>query len=276
MSSRSYDFVTLTQLGEWGFFGPGAYGYAFVNQAIIGDPLIYSTNNFTQHIPNTATVTSCSVAVNMAAGEYPPNGAATVRLLANDTGVIGAGGLSCPNQDPPFSTSVRSGFSTIGPFPPNATTPLFLSFTRATVDGTADVTANIKAVLRAGDITDALPPTVTINFSLASPGANTGAATNITGTTSQLNGVVNPNGGNSFYPTSYKFQWGITTAYGNETTLVTGQTGSANIPAVSNITGLTGNTLYHYRLVSANDDFTVNGTDVTFTTASADRILMAM
>lgn len=277
MSSRAYDFVTIYQLGEWGYFNPGVYCYDFVNQAVVLDPLIFATNNGVQQIPNTATITSSQLLVNTAAAEYPPNSAVVATLLATDFSVLGSGGLFCPDQPPPFTTSFRTGFTLGGgAIGPADTDNFFLSFSRVTIDGTADVTANIKVVLRAGDITDALPPRLTISFTLAAPTATTLPATNITGVTAQLNGTINPQGGNAFYPTSYKFQWGVSAAYGNETTLVPGQTGLADIGVLGNIGGLTGNTTYHYRLVGINDDNTNNGIDRTFSTASADHILMAM
>ena len=99
----------------------------------------------------------------------------------------------------------------------------------------------------------ALPPTVT-----------TTAATNVLGTTATLNGTVNANGTS----TAVTFQYGLTVAYG---TTVPGTptpvTGSTVTPVLANITGLTPNTLYHYRCVGVGSG-TTNGNDMTFTTAA--------
>jgi len=104
-----------------------------------------------------------------------------------------------------------------------------------------------------------------LTFTLPTPTATTSAASEITSTTATLNGTINPNTATAQYPVSYKFQWGLTAAYGNETTIVGGQTGSSNIAASANLSGLSPNTLYHFRVVSLNADVTTNGADMTFT-----------
>jgi hypothetical protein len=94
----------------------------------------------------------------------------------------------------------------------------------------------------------ALPPTVT-----------TTAATNVLSTTATLNGTVNANGTS----TAVTFQYGLTTAYGSTVAGVPSPvTGNSVTPVLANITGLTANTLYHYRCVGA----ATNGNDMTFTT----------
>lgn len=116
----------------------------------------------------------------------------------------------------------------------------------------------------------------TINFILPSPTVTTNAASNVTLSTVQLNGTLNPNGATSAYPVTYKFQWGLTTAYGNETSPVVGNTGSSPSAIFENLTGLTGSTTYHYRLVAFNDDVTSNGADQTFFTSASDPVLMRL
>jgi hypothetical protein len=104
----------------------------------------------------------------------------------------------------------------------------------------------------------------------APPTATTNAASNITGTTATLNGVAGPP-----VVTSYHFQWGTTTSYGNTTPTGTvgcppGNsnpqycTGVTTAPVSANITGLTPGTTYHFRLVATNTNGTTNGADNTF------------
>lgn len=94
------------------------------------------------------------------------------------------------------------------------------------------------------------------------PTVTTTAATAITGSTSTLNGTVNANG----VSTAVTFQYGLTVAYGTTVpgvpTPVTGSTATAVSAA---ITGLTPNTLYHYRCIGTGTG-TTNGNDMTFTT----------
>ncbi len=92
----------------------------------------------------------------------------------------------------------------------------------------------------------------------------TAAATAITGTTATLNGTVNANGSS----TTVSFDYGLTTSYGTNVPgvplTVTGTTATAVSAA---ITGLTPNTLYHFRVNGVNSNGTTNGSDMTFTTA---------
>jgi len=98
---------------------------------------------------------------------------------------------------------------------------------------------------------------------LLAPTVTTDPATNITETTASLNGTVNAN--NS--PATVTFEYGLTTAYGNTVNATPGTvTGNSNTPVTANITGLTQNTLYHYRCVAVNSAGTTNGNDMTFTT----------
>lgn len=115
----------------------------------------------------------------------------------------------------------------------------------------------------------------TVNFTLPSPTATTNAADNTTASGARLNGAVNPNGATSQYPISYYFEYGPTVAYGTTTTPANG-TGSSNIPVATSITGLTGNTTYHFRMVAKTADATINGSDMTFTTGIGDKILMVL
>lgn len=117
-----------------------------------------------------------------------------------------------------------------------------------------------------GDSWNATEFWVTVNYIGATPTATTGAASDISASTVTLNGIINPNGTTA----SYKFQYGLTSAYGAETAPVTGQVGSADIPAMSIASGLVGTTTYHFRIVAYNSDVSTNGLDASFSTISAD------
>jgi hypothetical protein len=89
------------------------------------------------------------------------------------------------------------------------------------------------------------------------------SATVTSGTTATLNATINANG----YNATVIYQWGLTApAYAYDYTdpiLVTGSTATA---VSHNITGLTPNTLYHYRVSSSNAIGPTYGIDFTFTT----------
>jgi hypothetical protein len=100
----------------------------------------------------------------------------------------------------------------------------------------------------------------------ASPTVVTTAATSVATTTATLNGTVNSNGAT----TAVTFNYGLTTGYGSTISAVPSIVTGNTVTAVSgNITGLTCNTLYHYRLSGTNSIGTSNGNDMTFTTSGA-------
>lgn len=135
------------------------------------------------------------------------------------------------------------------------------------VDGLlAGTTYIVRAVLE--DVLGIVRDTVSIIIdtppvpSGEGPVVVTGAATDITRTSATLNGTVNPNQS----PTVYFFEYGRTTAYGSSTQPATLVSGNSAVAVPGPISGLTPNTLYHFRLVATNNAGTNRGTDGTFTT----------
>jgi hypothetical protein len=94
------------------------------------------------------------------------------------------------------------------------------------------------------------------------PSVSTGPATKVTEHSATLNGTVNPNG----LSTTYYFEWGKTTAYGNTSPATPASAGSGwdNVAVFTNLTGLSLNTNYHFRLVASNSMGTTYGSDVSF------------
>ena len=93
------------------------------------------------------------------------------------------------------------------------------------------------------------------------PTVQTLAASLVTTTSAQMNGLVNPNGSS----TTACFEYGTTTSYG----AVTGSgnfSGTSAIPVQSSFTGLSPNSTWHYRLVATNSGGTSRGSDVEFKT----------
>jgi len=102
-------------------------------------------------------------------------------------------------------------------------------------------------------------------YESAPPGAATAAASGVTAGAAVLNGTVNPND----LPTTYRFDFGPTAAYGSSTpALAAGNGGSAGSVS-ADIGGLAPSTTYHYRVVAINADGTSAGGDATFTTGPA-------
>jgi len=99
------------------------------------------------------------------------------------------------------------------------------------------------------------------------PTATTNAASSITTTSALLNGTVTANGAS----TTVVFNYGPTNAYGSSINATQSplSSGSNNAPVSAALSGLTCNTLYHFR-VTANNGVggTINGSDLTFTTGA--------
>jgi Ca2+-binding RTX toxin-like protein len=114
--------------------------------------------------------------------------------------------------------------------------------------GQADANAN-----GIGDDCAALPPTV-----LTEPASSVGSS----GAT--LNAKVDPEG----LATTYRFEYGTTTAYGTSVPFTAKSAGSGATAVAGNqaVTGLAAGTTYHYRVVAASEIGQSFGEDLTFTT----------
>lgn len=99
---------------------------------------------------------------------------------------------------------------------------------------------------------------------LALPGATTGEAKYVTKSSARLTGTISPNG----VATSYWFWFGKTKSYKTHTPGKTGMLGTTGIEVSEDITGLTPNTVYYYRISASNIKGAAEGQDKTFSTAS--------
>jgi hypothetical protein len=110
---------------------------------------------------------------------------------------------------------------------------------------------------------------VTASAALAlSPSVETLAATSIGEKGATLNGKVNPDG----VETTMYFEYGTTTSYGSKTAEVNVGSGSTTLERAEAISGLSANTVYHYRIVASNSAGTGLGVDKTFTTVGAPAV----
>jgi plastocyanin len=102
---------------------------------------------------------------------------------------------------------------------------------------------------------------------VAAPGppiASTGVASGVGEAEATLKGTVNPDG----QPTTYLFEWGSSTTYAHSTAeLPAGEDHFGHLESAT-LSGLSGGTVYHFRLVAKNASGTVGGTDQMFTTTS--------
>jgi hypothetical protein len=104
------------------------------------------------------------------------------------------------------------------------------------------------------------------NVAAGAPTVITGVAggDESTSTTAVLGGQVNPNGGTL---TDCRFEYGTTTGYASSVPCSTTPSGSALVPVAANVSGLSPDTTYHFRLVATNSGAPESdGADATFTT----------
>jgi len=97
----------------------------------------------------------------------------------------------------------------------------------------------------------------------ASPSVVTGGTSHVQDTSAVLNGTVNPNGSS----TTYYFQWGLTSGYGDNGTPHSAGAGTKAVAVQRTASGLIPGTTYHYRVVATNQSGTSVGADRTFKTA---------
>ncbi len=110
-------------------------------------------------------------------------------------------------------------------------------------------------------------PNQTLSTPIWKPTVTTKAASGVGRYEATLNGTVNPRG----FATTYYFEYGPTTAYGQKVPLSAKAVGSgmSDVAVAEAIKSLVSYTTYHYRLVAQNSEGTSNGADQTLTTKPA-------
>ncbi len=99
----------------------------------------------------------------------------------------------------------------------------------------------------------------------AGPPVTTGSAANVAETTATIAGTVDTQG----IETTYHFEYGTSTSYGVNTDAQGLGAGAGTVAVHADLTRLTNDTTYHYRLVATNANGTVAGDDQKFQTAQA-------
>jgi hypothetical protein len=94
------------------------------------------------------------------------------------------------------------------------------------------------------------------------PSVSTGGATSVTATSATLNGSVNPNGS----ATTWHFEYGLTTAYGQTTSNANAGSATSNLSVSAQVSGLQAGKTYHFRIVATSPGGTSTGADATFAT----------
>lgn len=135
--------------------------------------------------------------------------------------------------------------------------------------GTSGCTQRVARFDSSAAFDPANRPYLSVVYEVKAPIVTAKDASSITETSATLNGGVNPNG----KTTTYKFEYGTTTAYGKTTTLKGLAAGSVEMPVTEPVTGLLAKTTYHYRVWANNASGTTLGADKTFTTGKSPPVV---
>ncbi len=119
-----------------------------------------------------------------------------------------------------------------------------------------------------GDVVPGAPGVGGPSIGAGWQGAGNTYAQMTTSTTVTLTGGVYPNS----LDTTYEWQYGTSTAYGEQTAATDIGSGTAAVGVTDTLTGLTPGTTYDYRLVATNSDGTSYGYNYSFTTAAASDV----
>ena len=166
-----------------------------------------------------------------------------------------------------FEYGTTTAYGAIEPIPDNET-PLStepVPVSEAIGGLQAGTTYHYRLVASSPGGTNVLGPDETFTtLSVPPPLVSTGGASGVTRGEALLSGTIDPEG----WSTSYRFEYGTTTAYGSSWPTVDVNLGefTGAQPVSVTVLNLQPGTTYHYRLVATNAGGTSYGPDKTFTT----------
>jgi hypothetical protein len=194
---------------------------------------------------NTGPATNIRRTTARATGDVDPDGGGNVTACHVEWGLTKSYGQSAPcNEGTPYSS-------------PGPVTAEMTGLTGGTTYHYRLFATDAAGTNRGKDQTFATPYV---------SGVSTDPVTSLDRTTATLNGSLDPDN----LSTSYYFQWGLTTGYGN--TAPTGPPGESvgsapgDKDVSAGLTGLDAKTTYHYRIVAMNATGKTFGDDRTFST----------
>jgi hypothetical protein len=175
-------------------------------------------------------------------------------------------GLALVNYHFEYGTSTAYG--QIAPIPDNYTpiTAETVPVSQPVGSLQAGTTYHYRLMASSPGGTEVMGPDETFTtLAIPAPSVGTGAASAVTHGEALLSGTIDPEG----WSTSYEFQYGATTAYGQSWPTVEVNLGAFTgaQPVSVTLLNLQPGTTYHYRLLASNGGGTSYGADGTFTTA---------
>lgn len=248
-TTPSYGSSTSTQtMTSGGFFSANISGltpsttYYFRAVATGGSTTVYGA-------PLNFNTTASTLSVSTTAASSALITSATLNGNLNDLGTNSS--ISVHFE---YGPSIYYGYTTTAQS--KSSTGNFNASVSSLISGT---TYHYRAI--AQGTTTVYGEDMTFTTSTGSLAVETNAATAVGSGSATLNGTLTSLGGAS--SGSVYFQYGTSTSYGSLTTSQLRTSGGA---FNTSITGLSANTLYHFRAVAQAGSSTVNGSDASFTT----------
>jgi hypothetical protein len=104
---------------------------------------------------------------------------------------------------------------------------------------------------------------VAVSLGASTPTVTSGSSSSVTSSSASVSGTVNSNG----TPSSYAFQYGTSTGYGQQTSSQSAGSGTSDENVSATLNGLPSGTTIHYRIIATyGTGSSVVGNDATFTT----------
>lgn len=182
-------------------------------------------------------------------------------LDAHFSGAVDANGIETEYR---FELSVDDGspnWTTVGSGSSNDSEPVSVEADRS-VAAETDYLVRLVASSKGGEAT----AVESFSTGTAPPSVRVLPGSGRTTTDVRLNAMINPNG----LPTTYHFEWGLTTAYGNlipsSGAEAYGGQGGAAVRYTKPISGLAPGTTVHYRVIAENAEGVVTSADQTVAT----------
>jgi hypothetical protein len=180
-------------------------------------------------------------------------------------GTVNPNGANVTSSYFDYGTSQSYGISvTVTSLPGSGTSPISVTANVSSLSPSTLYNFRVVAT-NAGGTTNGLNQTFTTT-ALPPPTCTTNVANNVTYNSATLNGTVNPNGYNV---TSCYFDYGTSTSYGSQQNVASlPGNGSSPVSVTANVSSLSQNTLYNFRVVGINAGGTNSGLNQTFNTAA--------
>jgi hypothetical protein len=234
------------------FVSSGSFGFG---RSIGNGSRVYILDEVGPPIPALDPITTFDSNKATFTGTVDPEGGETAyRFEYVDNAEYLANGFENAIQTPPVEGVVGHGTS---PVAVEADTPHDLA---------GGTTYHVRLVAKRYFSSVEVEDEKTFTTTASAPTVEGTVATQVKTDSANLRAAINPEN----EAVSYHFNWGLTAAYGNSTTVDALPAGINTVSGLGEVTGLNPGTTYHYQVVATNGTDTTTGPDMTFATPAQE------